>query len=104
MLFRSTRMEIRIPGADLHPHYALSALLKAGMRGVEKKMDIPVPPASARSNEEAPLLPNTLDEATRRFKSPGSVAREIFGDTFVEFYAASSEHELRLWREAITDW
>ncbi|OBT75075.1 hypothetical protein VF21_06494 [Pseudogymnoascus sp. 05NY08] len=100
----ATRMEIRIPGADLHPHYALSALLKAGMRGVEKKLDIPVPPASARSNEEAALLPNTLDEATRRFKAPGSVAREIFGDTFVEFYAASSEHELRLWREAITDW
>ncbi|GME26373.1 hypothetical protein ASPZODRAFT_148100 [Neofusicoccum parvum] len=31
----NTRFEIRIAGADLHPHYALAALIAAGWRGVK---------------------------------------------------------------------
>lgn len=102
----ATRLEIRIPGADLHPHYALCAVLGAGLRGVEKKLEITVPPSWARKSEDGPptLLAKSLDEAVEKFAAKKSVAREIFGDEFVEFYAASREHELRLWREAVTDW
>lgn len=49
-------------------------------------------------------LPGSLEEATRRFKAEGSVAREIFGDGFVEFYARTREHEVGLYRQAVTDW
>ena len=42
-----TRLEIRTPGADLHPHFALSAILAAGWRGVQKRLEIGVPPMSA---------------------------------------------------------
>ncbi|KAK4941515.1 hypothetical protein LTR10_018533 [Elasticomyces elasticus] len=99
----ATRFEVRIPGADLHPHYALSALLGAGWRGVEKKLDIPFPPAALRK-EKSPPLPNSLDTAVARFKAPESIAREIFPDAFVDLYAASREHEVRLYKEAVTDW
>lgn len=102
----ATRFEVRIPGADLHPHYALSAILAAGWRGVQKRLEITVPPVSAMkpTDPRPELLPNTLDAAIQRFSAPGSVAREILEDEFVDFFTATREHELRLWREAVTDW
>ncbi|KAL1867530.1 hypothetical protein VTK73DRAFT_4133 [Phialemonium thermophilum] len=102
----ATRFEVRVPGADLHPHYALFAIVAAGWRGVERQLEIRVPPSAtrAKTGEPAALLPNTLDRAVERFRAPGSVAREVLGDDFVDFYAATREHELRVWREAVTDW
>ena len=29
---------------------------------------------------------------------------EVFGDDFVEHFAGTREHEIRLWDEAVTDW
>ncbi|GLA21982.1 hypothetical protein CBS63078_3778 [Aspergillus niger] len=102
----ATRFEVRIPGADLHPHYALSVILAAGWRGVEKKLDIKVPPVNVQKAEKikAELLPNTLEEALKRFSDKESVAREILDPEFVDFFTATREHELRVWREAVTDW
>lgn len=39
-----TRLEIRIPGADMNPYFALSAILLLGMRGINKKIPLPGPP------------------------------------------------------------
>lgn len=100
---KATRFEIRIPGADLHPHYALATIVAAGLRGIEKKLDIAVLPNSVR--QEAPeRLPNTLDQAVMRFQAPSSVAREVFSSESVKFFAATRKHELRLWTEVVTDW
>lgn len=102
----ATRFEVRIPGADLHPHYALAVILAAGWRGVQKKLEIKVPPVSAmkKDNTRPELLPNTLEEALKRFNAADSVAREILDGEFVDFFTATREHELRVWREAVTDW
>lgn len=99
----ATRFEVRIPGADLHPHFALSAILAAGLRGIEKKSMIPVPPTSVRKDKPE-NLPNSLGMAVQNFRRNGSVAYELFDKDFVEFFAATREHELRVWREAVTDW
>jgi glutamine synthetase len=81
-------------------------ILAAGWRGVEKKLDIKVPPVNVQKAEKikAELLPNTLEEALKRFSDKGSVAREILDPEFVDFFTATREHELRVWREAVTDW
>lgn len=102
----ATRFEVRVPGADLHPHYALFAIVASGWHGVEKKLGINVPPSAtrAKTGEKAALLPNTLEHALERFRAPTSVAREVLGDEFVDFYTVTREHELRLYREAVTDW
>ncbi|KAJ3521735.1 hypothetical protein NM208_g13158 [Fusarium decemcellulare] len=102
----AVRFEIRIPGADLHPHYALSAIFGAGLRGIKKKLEITVPPSAARTADDGhpTLLANTLEKALEKFSAPTSVAREIFDQEFVEFFTASRQHELCLWREAVTDW
>ncbi|CAL5866694.1 uncharacterized protein PFLUO_LOCUS904 [Penicillium psychrofluorescens] len=102
----ATRFEVRIPGADLHPHFALSAVLSAGWRGVQKKLEINVPPMSARNpgDPRPELLPNTLDLALARFSAPDSISREILDGEFVDFFTVTREHELGLWKEAVTDW
>lgn len=102
----ATRFEVRIPGADLHPHFALSIILAAGWRGVEKKLSIPVSPMSARQagDPRPELLPNTLEQALARFAARGSIAREVLDEGFVDFFTATRQHELGLYREAVTDW
>lgn len=108
---RATRFEVRVPGADAHPHYAIAACVGAGWRGVERRMELGMAPLGKEEGEEGgggargvQWLPASLEEATRRFKAEGSVAREIFGDEFVEFYARTREHEVGLYRQAVTDW
>ena len=48
-------------------------------------------------------LPRTLTEAAE-WLAKSKPARELFGDAFVEHYAASREWEEREFRRAITDW
>ena len=43
------------------------------------------------------------EEATRIFKE-SDVARDWFGDDFVEHFAATREWEWRQWQDAVTDW
>ena len=42
-------------------------------------------------------------EAAQRLKASG-VARDLFGDAFVDHFAATREWEEREFRKAITDW
>lgn len=101
----ASRLEIRVPGADMHPHYALYAIFAAGMRGINQQLEIPIPPQASRpEGSVAERLPNTLDKALERFSRKNSVARQIMGEEFVEFYSLSRRHELKLWQEAVTDW
>ena len=48
-------------------------------------------------------LPRTLWEAAQRLKK-SKAARDLFGDAFVEHYAATREWEEREFRKHITDW
>src|SRR6201996_2383950 len=41
---KSTRLEVRVCGADANPHMVLAAILALGWRGVQEKIEISVPP------------------------------------------------------------
>ncbi|CAK1355347.1 Glutamine synthetase [Cercospora beticola] len=106
---KGTRLEIRVPGADTNAYLVLAAILALGWRGVEKKMEIPVPPLGKGQDvggeaDKGQRLAKSLKDATATFARKGSVAREVFGDEFVDHYAGTREHEIRLWDEAVTDW
>ncbi|KAI5287851.1 hypothetical protein KEM52_001405 [Ascosphaera acerosa] len=106
---KATRLEIRTPGADVNPHYVLAAVIALGWRGVEKQLSIPVPPLAKGDNvggasDSGERLAKSLKEAIARFIRPDSIAREVLGDAFVEHFAGTREHEVRLWEEAVTDW
>ncbi|OAX80783.1 hypothetical protein ACJ72_04878 [Emergomyces africanus] len=106
---KGTRLEVRVPGADANPHYVLAAILALGWRGVEKKLALPVPPLPrgaevGSSTDQGVRLAKSLKEAVAVFMREGSVAREVFGDSFVDHFGGTREHEIRLWEEAVTDW
>ncbi|KAI1101303.1 putative glutamine synthetase [Jackrogersella minutella] len=105
----ATRFEIRVPGADANPYFVMSAILALGWRGVEKKLEIPIPPLGKGQDvggnaDPGARLAKSLREATDKFMRKDSIAREVLGDDFVDHYGGTRENEIRLWDEAVTDW
>lgn len=106
---KGTRFEVRVAGADANPFLVLATILALGWRGVEKKMEIKVPPLGkgeevGGASDQGIRLAKSLREANARFMRDGSVARKVFGDEFVDHFGGTREHELKLWDEAVTDW
>lgn len=106
---KGTRFEIRVAGADANAYLVYAAILALGFRGIEKKMEIPIPPLGKGQDvggaaDKGARLAKSLREATERMAQKESVAREVFGDEFVDHFAGTREHEIRLWDEAVTDW
>jgi glutamine synthetase len=102
---KATRFEIRTCGADANPHYVLAAILGCGLRGVEKKLKLTVPPlGKGEETGDGERLAKNLGDAVSKMVEKGSVAREVFGDAFVDHFAGTRMHEIRLWEQAVTDW
>jgi glutamine synthetase len=102
----SQRVEYRIAAADINPYIALAAALGSGLWGIENKIepdDGIIGNAYDHKFSEERQLPRTLFEAAGRLKN-SKPARELFGDEFVDHYAATREWEEREFRKAITDW
>ena len=103
---KTQRVEYRVGAADINPYIALAAAIGSGLWGIEKRIE-PDPPiegnAYAVQAPEARALPSTLWDAAQRLKA-SSAARALFGDAFVDHYAATREWEEREARKAITDW
>jgi glutamine synthetase len=103
---KAQRLEYRIAAADINPYIAFAAAIGSGLWGIEHRIE-PDPPVegSAYAHEVAPerSLPRTLWEAAQRLKG-SAAARSLYGDAFVEHYAATREWEEREFRKAITDW
>lgn len=103
---KSQRVEYRIAAADINPYVALAAAIGSGLWGIEQRIE-PDPPvvgnAYDRQFAAKRQLPRTLTEAADKL-SRSKAARDLFGDAFVEHYAAHREWEEREFRKAITDW
>jgi glutamine synthetase len=102
---KSTRLETRCPGADINPYLAVAALLAAGLHGIEKNLKLTAPPITGTNvgAEKIPRAPRTRKETTEIFRR-SKVARDWFGDDFVEHFALTREWEWRQWLDAVTDW
>lgn len=102
---KSTRLETRVPGSDVNPYLAVAACLGAGLWGIEQGLRLEQAPTvgSGYAEGSGERLPRTLPEATERFAASAPV-RDLFGDDFVDHYAASREWEWRQFRDAVTDW
>jgi glutamine synthetase len=100
---KSTRVELRLSGADINPYVAMAASLAAGLQGIEDQAEPPEPVRNAYESKGAAPLPLTLAEATRLFRT-SEFTRKWFGDEFVEHHAATREWEVRQYNKAVTDW
>ena len=103
---KSQRVEYRIAAADANPYVILAAALASGLWGIENRVEpelLVEGNAYDRKFPEHLALPRTLWEAAQRLKQSG-MAREYFGDAFVDHFAATREWEEREFRKHITDW
>ena len=102
---KSTRLETRCPGADVNPYLAMAAVIAAGLHGVEQGLKLTTPPITGTNQgaENTPRAPRSLIQSTQNFKV-STIARDWFGDTFVDHFAATREWEHRQWQDAVTDW
>lgn len=103
---KSQRVEYRVAAADANPYLALAAALASGLWGIENRLE-PDAPISGNAYETEVAadrrLPATLWDAAQRLKS-SAAARALFGDCFLEHFAASREWEERAFRKHVTDW
>ncbi len=103
---KSTRVEYRVAAADGNPYLALAAAVGSGLWGIEQKLELGEPiqgNAYDKRHPEKLGLPRTLMDAALRLKE-SRAARNLFGDAFVEHYAATREWEEREFRKSVTDW
>lgn len=100
------RVEYRVAAADINPYIASAAALASGLWGIENRVE---PDAAIAGNAydqkfaDERQLPRSLGEAAAKLRD-SEAAKELFGNDFVEHYAASREWEVREFDKAITDW
>jgi glutamine synthetase len=103
---KSQRVEYRIAAADINPYIALAAAIGSGLWGIENRIEPDAPVEGSAYDKKFPKtrqLPRTLWDAAQRLKA-SKPARALFGDAFVDHYAATREWEEREFRRSISDW
>ena len=100
-----TRLEWRVPGADVDPYLAIAAVLASARAGLDDGAD-PGEPLEGWDFEEAvPSLPTTLGESVAAFRDSAFVA-EAFGEDVAAHYAEAGRWE---WSQflapaSVTEW
>jgi glutamine synthetase len=100
----SLRFENRAGGADLNPYLALSALIAAGLHGVDHGLALA--PAFEGDAYKAPALPRlpTSLAAARELFAGSEIACAAFGEEVVAHYLNAADVELAAFGSAVTDW
>ena len=107
----SVRAELRCPDVSASPYLAFAAMLKAGLEGVKRKLELM--PATEESVFEKSvselkelgieMLPGSLSEAVDSF-GKSELMKEFFGKEFFEKYIEAKKREVEEYRVAVTDW
>jgi glutamine synthetase len=100
-----TRLEWRVPGADVNPYLAIAAALASTRDGMARGAD-PGPPLMGEAWEQPVTpLPATLGAAVVAFRD-GAFVQEAFGKEVVDHYAEAGrwEWERFLAADAVTEW
>ncbi|HET7236599.1 MAG TPA: glutamine synthetase family protein, partial [Actinomycetota bacterium] len=101
----ATRLEWRVPGADVNPYLAIAGLLASVGDGIANATDPGEPLMGWDFDKEVPPLPGTLGEAVAAFRD-GAFAAEALGKEVVAHYAEAGrwEWERFLAPEAVSEW
>ena len=99
----SRRIECRLPGADVNPYLALSAMIAAGLHGMDAGLELEPAFEGNAYESDKPRVPATLRDARDAFAA-STVAREAFGEEVVDHYLNAADVELEAFEAAVTDW
>lgn len=101
----SSRVEVRIAGADMNTYLAIAASLGAGLLGIEQKLQLKQQAITGNGyvDKESPKLADNLKSATEEFQR-SEIAQELFSKKFVEHFSDSRMCEWERSQKAVTDW
>lgn len=101
---KAIRVECRIGGADLNPYLAFSALLAAGLKGIEDKLVLePGYSGDAYSGKKLREVHKTLRDATAALRKSKMLA-EAMGENVIAHYVHTAEWEQLEYDRRVTDW
>ena len=101
----SARIESRVPGADTNPYLALAAALASGLYGIKNKIKLNTPPTTGsgyNANKSSKLSGNLKDATIKMANS--DIAKELFGEAFVDHFTKTREWEWQQFENQVTDW
>ncbi|MDD9951578.1 MAG: glutamine synthetase family protein [Zetaproteobacteria bacterium] len=102
---QSTRVEVRVPGADMNPYLAIAAALAAGLYGIENELSLDQSPVTGNGYacELARPFASTLLESATLFQQ-STLAHALLGENFVQHFAATRLWEWQQAQQVVTDW
>jgi glutamine synthetase len=101
---KAIRIECRIGGADLNPYLAFSALIAAGLAGIDENLELGPPhQGDAYVGKALPEVPKTLREATDALDG-SELLRRALGDAVVDHYVHTARWEQFEYDRRVTDW
>lgn len=102
---KSARLEARVVGSDVNPYLAMAACLASGLYGIANKLELSIPETVGNGYEDFKngSLPIGLKDATTQMKN-SPLAKELFGEAFVDHFTNTREWEWREFSREVTDW
>lgn len=101
----AARIETRVTGSDVNPYLAMAASIASGLYGIKNALplDTPASRENACKDTQNGVFARNLGEATQVMKE-SALARELFGDAFVDHFVLTREWEWKQYLQAVTDW
>jgi glutamine synthetase len=97
------RVENRMPGADVNPYLALSAMIAAGLHGIDNELELePVFEGNAYESDKPRVPDNIL--AARDLFANSAIVRDAFGQDVVDHYLNRAGIEIDAHQASVTDW
>jgi glutamine synthetase len=97
------RVENRLPGADVNPYLALSAMIAAGLHGIENELELEPAFEGNAYESDKPRVPHNIYDARDLF-AESAIARDAFGQDVVDHYLNRARIEIDAMEAAVTDW
>ncbi len=97
------RVENRLPGADVNPYLVLSAMIAAGLHGVEGKLELEPAFEGNAYESDKPRVPHNIYDARDAFAA-SEMVRDAFGAEVVDHYLNRAQVEIDAFEAAVTDW
>lgn len=108
---QAARIELRCPDPSCNPYLAFAVMLRAGLEGIEKDLDVPEPveenlyhfDESERRRRNIQTLPGSLHEALEEMERD-ELVRETLGEHITERLLEAKREEWNEFRMRVTQW
>ncbi|MFE1242882.1 glutamine synthetase family protein [Fictibacillus sp. NPDC058756] len=101
---KSLRVETRIPGADMNPYLAYTALIGAGLQGIEEGLELePEFKGNAYKDKNIPRIPGSLYEAIQCWED-SEVVQKVLGEKAASHYLFTAKLEQKQFDRIVTKW